>query len=182
MTPAIETIYAPLGYRVNLTQAAGTKISELVTTTVILRQAGNEKINLEGQLIADSPAAHLNDPCAPGLHGAVWKLDVPVTGTVLTAYMYVDAITTGPEAAFASAKIQFCLPSPLGTPSGAQFLFLLFDVKKVFSNPPSRADRIWRGSVHARTRQTLRTRTPPRKPRARLAFRPGSASRSLPRA
>ena len=141
---AKDTIYAPLGYRVNLNQAVGGKIGD-VLATFILRNGGNAPVDVEGQVIADNPAAHPSDPCAPGLHQAVWKLNVTVTGTPLTIYVYVDAITAGPEAAFASAKIEFCL-DPIGTPPGAQLIFAFFNVDGVFTNPPNKAPRVWRAT------------------------------------
>jgi hypothetical protein len=137
-----DTIYAPLGYGVNLSQPAGTKIGD-VSARLILRSGGNAEVDVNGRVVADNPANHPNDPCAPGVHGAVWNLNVTVAGTPLTVPIYVDAVTTGPEATFASAKIQFCLAGPIGTPAGAQLEFAFFDVNGVFTNPSNTADRIW---------------------------------------
>jgi hypothetical protein len=142
---AKDTIYAPPGYVVNLTQPVGTKIGE-VSATLILRDAGNAQVDVTGEVLADNPALHPSDPCSPGLHQAVWKLNITVAGTPLTVYVYVDSVTAGPEAAFASAKIQLCLAGPIGTPAGAQLLFALFDVNGVFTNPSNTADRIWRAT------------------------------------
>jgi hypothetical protein len=142
---AKDTIYAPLGYGVNLSQAAGTKIGD-VSARLILRGGGNAEVDVEGQVIADNPALYTSNPCAPGLHAAVWKLNITVAGSPLTVPIYVDAVTAGPEAAFASAKIQLCLAGPIGTPAGAQLLFALFDVNGVFTNPPNTSDRIWRAT------------------------------------
>ena len=139
---AKDTIYAPLGYGVNLSQPAGTKIGD-VSARLILRQGGNAEVDVEGQVIADNPAGYANNLCAPGLHGAVWRLNITVAGTPLTVPIYVDAVTAGPEATFASAKIQLCLAGPIGTPAGAQLLFAFFDVNGVFTNPPTADDRIW---------------------------------------
>jgi hypothetical protein len=139
---AKDTIYAPLGYGVNLSQAAGTKIGD-VSARLILRNGGNAEVDVDGQVIADNPALYQTNPCAPGLHGAVWKLNITVAGTPLTVPIYVDAVTAGPEATFASAKIQLCLAGPIGTPAGAQLLFAFFDVNGVFTNPSNTTDRIW---------------------------------------
>ena len=142
---AKDTIYAPLGYGVNLSQAAGTKIGD-VSARLILRQGGNAEVDVEGQVIADNPALYVNNPCTrnPSPHGAVWKLNITVAGSPLTVPIYVDQVTAGPEAAFASAKIQLCLAGPIGTRDGAQLLFVLFDVNGVFTNPSNTSDRIWR--------------------------------------
>ena len=142
---AKDTIYAPLGYGVTLGQPVGTKVGD-VDATLILRGGGNAQVDVQGQVIADDPALHTSNQCAPGLHGAVWKLNITVAGTPLTVPMYVDAVTAGPEAAFASAKIQLCLAGPIGTPAGAQLLFALFDVNGVFRNPANTTDRLWRAT------------------------------------
>jgi hypothetical protein len=144
---AKDTIYAPPGYQVNLSQAAGTKIGD-VSARLILRGGGNAEVDVEGEVVVDNPALYLNNPCTrnPAPHGAVWKLNITVAGTPLTVPIYVDAVTAGPEAAFASAKIQLCLAGPIGTPAGAQLLFAFFDVRSVFTNPPTNANRIWRAA------------------------------------
>jgi hypothetical protein len=139
---AKDTIYAPLGYGVNLSQAAGTKIGD-VSARLILRGGGNAEVDVDGQVIADNPALYQTNQCAPGLHAAVWKLNITVAGTPLTVPIYVDPVTAGPEATFASAKIQLCLAGPIGTPAGAQLLFAFFDVNGVFTNPSNTQDRIW---------------------------------------
>jgi hypothetical protein len=138
---AKDTIYAPLGYGVNLTATPGTKIGD-VSARLILRSGGNAEVDVDGEVVADNPALYQSNPCAPGLHGAVWKLNITVAGTPLTVPIYVDT-TAGPEATFASAKIQLCLAGPIGTPAGAQLLFAFFDVNGVFTNPSNTTDRIW---------------------------------------
>ena len=139
---AKDTIYAPLGYGVNLSQAPGTQIGD-VSARLILRGGGNAEVDVDGRVVADNPANHPNDQCAPGLHQAVWNLNITVAGTPLTVPLYVDAITTGPEATFASAKVQLCLAGPIGTPAGAQLEFAFFDVNGVFTTPSSTTDHVW---------------------------------------
>jgi hypothetical protein len=142
---AKDTIYAPLGYGVNLTQPVGTKIGD-VSARLILRSGGNAEVDVEGQVVSDNPALHTSNACAPGLHAAVWRLNITVAGTPLSVPIYVDPVTAGPEAAFASAKIQLCLAGPIGTPAGAQLLFAFFDVNGVFTNPANTTTRIWRAT------------------------------------
>ena len=142
---AKDTIYAPPGYGVNLSQPVNTKIGD-VSARLILRNGGNAEVDVDGQVVADNPALHTSNACAPGLHAAVWKLNITVAGTPLSVPIYVDPVTGGPEAAFASAKIQLCLAGPIGTPAGAQLLFAFFDVSGVFTNPPTTTDRIWRAT------------------------------------
>jgi hypothetical protein len=141
-----DAIYAPLGYGVSLTAAPNTKIGE-VNATLILRGGGNAQVDVKGQVVADNPATYAAQAqqCtqSPTLPEAVWRLDVTVAGTPLHVPIYVSH-TAGAEAAFASAKIQFCLAGPIGTPAGAQLLFALFDVNGVFTSPANTSDRLWR--------------------------------------
>ena len=139
------TIYVPLGYGVNLTQPVGTPIGD-INALLVLRQAGNAQVEVEGTVVADSPANYppASNQCTPGeTHEAVWRVDVMVAGTPLRVPIYVDHVSAGPEAAFASAKIQLCLAGPIGTPAGAQLYDAVFDAKGVFTNPASTQPRIW---------------------------------------
>lgn len=141
-----DQIYAPLGYGVNLSAPVNTKVGD-VEATLVLRNGGNAEVDVEGQVVADNPALYTAQAqqCTQSATPpeAVWRLDVTVAGTPLRVPIYVNR-TTGPEAAFASAKIQLCLAGPVGTPAGAQLLFALFDVNGVFTNPSTTTDRIWR--------------------------------------
>src|SRR6185503_1621531 len=57
--------------------------------------------------------------------------------------IFVDH-SMGPDAAFSSVKIQFCLQGPIGTPAGAQLLDAFFDIGSVFTSPANTQDRVWR--------------------------------------
>ena len=143
---AKDTIYVPPGYGVNLTQPVGTKIGD-IGAILVLRQAGDAQVQVTGAVTADSPANYppASNQCTPGQsHEAVWRADVTVAGTPLRVPMYVDHVSAGPEAAFASAKIQLCLAGPIGTPAGAQLIDAVFDVQGVFTNPASSDRRVWR--------------------------------------
>jgi hypothetical protein len=142
---AKDTIYVPLGYQMNLTQAVGARIGTF-TGGAILRSGGNTEPGISGNVVADSPANYppATNTCTPGqAHEAVWRLDFTLAGTAQSVPIYVDRVTVGPEALFASAKLQFCLQGPVGTTSGSQILFLLLDVTGVFTNPPNTSPRIW---------------------------------------
>ena len=141
---AKDTIYVPLGYQMNLTQAAGTNIG-VAAIDAILRDAGGEA-SVSSELVVDSPANYppATNTCTPGLtHEAVWRLDFTLAGMPQSVPIYVDRVTVGPEALYASAKLQFCLQGPVGTTSGSQVLSLLLDVEGVFTNPAGTAPRIW---------------------------------------
>jgi hypothetical protein len=142
---AKDTIYVPLGYQMDLTQAVGTKIGTF-SGGAILRSGGNTEPEISGDLVVDSPANYppATNACTPGqAHEAVWRIDFTLAGTPQSVPIYVDRVTVGPEALFASAKLQFCLQGPVGTTSGAQVLFLLLDVDGVFTSPPNTSPRIW---------------------------------------
>jgi hypothetical protein len=142
---AKDTIYVPLGYQTNLTQTVGAKIGTF-TGGAILRSGGNTEPEISGNVVADSPANYppATNTCTPGqAHEAVWRLDFTLAGTPQTVPIYVDRVTVGPEALFASVKLQFCLQGPVGTTSGSQILFVLLDLTGVFTNPPTTSPRIW---------------------------------------
>ena len=148
---AKDTVYVPLGYGVNLTQAPGTKIGD-VSGDLILHNVGNAHAEIkasESHIFADNPAnwtAQAAQCTGQPSHEAVWRLDIVIAGNPLHIPLYVDHVTTAPENTFAAAKIQLCLPSPVDpqAPGGAQLVFAFFDVNGVFTNPTSAGDRIWR--------------------------------------
>lgn len=145
---AKDTIYVPLGYQLNLSQAAGMTIGS-VSALVILRDGGDAQVEVKGTVTVDSPANYppASNSCTPGQsHEAVWKLNVTIAGTPLTVPVYVDHVTVGPEAAFASAKLQLCLAGPIGTPAGAQLLLAEFVVRGVFTNPMTVGYHVWRAT------------------------------------
>ena len=142
---AKDTIYAPLGYQATLTQAPGTNLGT-VDATLILRQGGNATADASGPVVVDSPAnwgPQATQCTGTATHEAVWRLDITVAGTPLKVPIYVDH-AAGPEAAFSSVKIQFCLAGPIGTPAGAQLLDAFFDIQGVFTSPANTQPRVWR--------------------------------------
>jgi hypothetical protein len=143
---AKDTIYVPLGYQADLTQAPGTKIGD-VDATLILRGGGNATATATGPVIVDSAAnwAPQATQCTgTATHESVWRLDITIAGSPLKVPIFVDH-STGADATFSSVKIQFCLQGPIGTPAGAQLLDAFFDVQSVFTSPANTQDRVWRG-------------------------------------
>ncbi len=141
---AKDTIYVPLGYQMNLSQAVGAKIGTLGGDAIL--RTGGTTPQISGSVVVDNPASYppATNACTPGqTHEAVWRLDFTLAGAPTSVPVYVDHVTVGPEALYASAKLQFCLQGPVGTPSGAQVLDLLFGLTSVFTNPPNTAQRIW---------------------------------------
>jgi hypothetical protein len=143
-------IYVAPGYNVTLGQPAGTTIGSVVAGVQVL-DLGPNRIPLTGTVTVDSPANHPADPCAPGLHEAVWTLNAALPGQPVNPIpVYVDH-TTGAEAAFSSARLIVCfrdptLPptDPRRAPSGLKFLDAAFTVRGVFGNPSRAGTPPWR--------------------------------------
>jgi hypothetical protein len=144
---AMSTVYVPRGYRVTLGQAAGTELGNL-SGEVKVAALGGSRHEVEGPVRVDNPANYVNNPCSPGMHEAVWVIEFSLLGNAFRLPMYVDRVTTGPEAAYASARIQVCFPSPYipppqGSPSGASLIVAAFSVRGVFRSPTSRGTHPW---------------------------------------
>jgi hypothetical protein len=145
----VITIYSPLGYGVTLTQAPGTKIGDL-DAIVLVRALANARVPIEGTVTARDPAQYVSNPCSPGLHQAVWLIETQLAGNPLQIPAYVDRVTSGAEAQFASARIRICLaspyvPPPQGAAAGASLIVAAFSVNGVFSNPSTRGSYPWNG-------------------------------------
>jgi hypothetical protein len=146
---AIGTIYSPRGYGVTLGQAPNTQLGSL-SGVVKVGALGNARVNVEGTVKTDNPANYVTNTCAPGTHEAVWLLEFTVSGNSFRIPIYVDRISTGPEAAYASARMVVCLSSPYvappqGAPQGASLLIAAFSIRSVFTNPRTRGSYPWNG-------------------------------------
>jgi hypothetical protein len=146
---AAATVYSPPGYGVTLGQPAGTQLGTL-SANVKVAALNNARFDVTGTVKTDNPANYLTNPCSPGAHEAVWILEFNLLGATVRLPMYVDRVTAGPEAAFASAKMMVCfsspyVPPPQGAPSGASVLIAAFSVRGVFTNPRPRGSYAWNG-------------------------------------
>jgi hypothetical protein len=132
---AKATIYTPNGFATDVSQAIGSKLGT-VKANVIAKGLGGIPLKLTGTIETDNPANYVANPCAPGTHQAVWLMVLTASNQTLKVPMYVDSITSGPEAAFASMKIQVCLPSPDVPPEqgGATFGAKLVTAQLNFSS------------------------------------------------
>src|SRR5436305_4534802 len=84
---AVVQIYVPTGYSIEAS-ATGTNLGA-ASGTVFARDVGLT-LPLEGTVVADDPANHTADPCAPGSHFAVWILNLSIAGNVIAVPIYVD--------------------------------------------------------------------------------------------
>jgi hypothetical protein len=113
---------------------------------------GQNALQLAGPVKAENPAAYVANPCAAGTHEGVWTLNAALPGQPASPIpVYVDH-TTGPDAAFGSAKLQICFrdPSlppgdPRRSPNGTKFLNAAFTLEKgIFGNPVAPGQKLWR--------------------------------------
>jgi hypothetical protein len=140
-------IYAPAGYTANLSAAAGTNIGS-VDATGFARDTGLT-LPLTGNVVTDNPANYTSNPCAPGVHAAVWILNLSVAGQAIQLPVYVDP-TSGAETALGSVELVTCLGPPdvpQGTPGrspfGTQLLDAKFTVNNVLTTPGQSALLHW---------------------------------------
>ena len=147
----VLNIYAPVGYGVSLTQSPGTRIGDL-EAIVLVRALANARVPIQGTVTTRDPGAYVSPtqfPCGQGVrHDAVWEIQASLAGSPLTIPIYVDRVTSGPEAQFASARMRICLASPYvappqGAPSGSSLIVAAFSVAGVFSNPSTRGSYPW---------------------------------------
>lgn len=146
---AAIVIYSPLGYGVTLGQAVGTQLGTIDAVVKLPIGGTFVRAPFEGTVKTDNPATYVSNPCSPGTHEAVWVIEGTLAGNTIRIPMYVDRVTSGPEAAFASARIRLCLPSPYippsqgGAASGASVIAAAFSVDGVFRNPTARGSFPW---------------------------------------
>jgi hypothetical protein len=145
-TTAAVNIYSPLGYGVNLAQAPGTRIGDL-EAIVLIRALGGARVPLQGTVTARDPGAFVSPtqfPCGGGVrHEAVWLIEGTLNNTPIQIPIFVDRVTSGAEAQFASAKMRICLPSEQASTTGATLIVAAFSVTGVFSNPNTRGTYPW---------------------------------------
>ena len=146
-------IYAPAGYKANLSKTAGTTIGDVIAHVKIFDLSQNT-FTLSGPVKADSPANYpaATNLCTPGVtHEAVWTLNAALPSQPANPIpVYVDH-TSGAEASFSAVKMTVCfrdpnLPAgdPRRSPNGTKFLDAAFTVKGVFTNPSGAGEQAWR--------------------------------------
>jgi hypothetical protein len=132
--PGRITVYSPPGYGVKLGHPAGRRMGSLLGV-LRLRE---EEHQATGVITAENPANHLTNSCAPGAHDAVWMLEFEASPYRFRVPVYVDRVTTGPEASHASARMLICfaspyVPPPQGAPAGLTLGGMSFGVADVFT-------------------------------------------------
>ena len=147
--PFRVVVYVPPGYAASLVQPPGTALGT-VTGQIQAKQLSNDaRVPVTGTITADTPAVHTGTPQSIACVGAgnsvdaVYILVLAAAGQELRVPMYVTAITGGPDAAFASAKLTLCLPSPDvpvaqgGANLGAKLIQANLRLSSLFTTPPA---------------------------------------------
>lgn len=138
------TIYVAQGYKFTLGQAPGSPIGDLFGTVLRRATGSGNLVRLTGSVNVGNATDWVTQATlctGTPTHQAFWVMNGTFAGNALQIPIFFDTITTGPEAAFASAKLQVCFQSPYvpaaagGTPAGAQLVTTLFSIAPVFKNP-----------------------------------------------
>lgn len=139
------TLYAPRGYGVKLDHPADTELGTVIAF-VRTGSLSAPRVAVQGRVKADNPADYVSNTCAPGSHDAVWRVDFILAGTAYRVPLYVDRLTSGPEAAYASARLQLCLASPyVARPQAVSLTYADLTIDDVFTNPGQQGTYAWNG-------------------------------------
>ena len=136
------TMYVPSGYALDTTARAGTVIGSVSLGFY----TDSTLVSGDGDVIVGDRSLYLADPCSPGLHAAVWRLQAYLGGHNVEVPIYVDA--TGPDlAAIASYTLSACFPAPSAN-GGMRLNGLGIGLTKgTLTNPLTRGQFIWRALV-----------------------------------
>ena len=125
------------------------------TATVLLTDR-NRIVNAKGTLQAGTASQfsrQATECTGRAAHSATWVLTLNAAGTTLRVPIFVDTISSGPIAAFASATLELCLgapDTPRATPGrpplGAKVLTLTLNVRAV-KNPATGGTYRWRATA-----------------------------------
>ena len=173
---AKDTIYAPLGYGVNLSQAAGNKIGD-VSARLILRNGGNAEVDVDGQRHRrQSRELPGTTSVLPALHQAVWNLNITVAGRrspFRSTSTQSQPAQRRRSLRRRSSSVSRARSGLLRAPSSTS----RSSTSTAFSRtPPTRATG-YGARPSRRTWPGRRSRTRPGRPRGRPSFQDESASR-----
>jgi hypothetical protein len=140
-------ILVPAGFSGNFASTPGTQLGTL-EGSVIAGAFGGATVPVAGTIVAGDPTnatlkATAKQCTGVETHQAIWLLNVTAAGQSLPAPvpLFLDAVSTPPFNAFASASIQLCLPPP----PLASFQIKLLEASLIVGNtsntfaPPSAA-------------------------------------------
>lgn len=136
-------LYVPLGYQATLTQAPNATIGQVVAEANARAISPEARLPLTGTIVAVTPTP--TNPCTGTRPTAQWELRLTAAGQTLTIPAYVDRVTTGPEATFASHRIVFCLQPQSQAQFQAKLLEARLTLQGVFTAPATPAQQVWSG-------------------------------------
>jgi hypothetical protein len=128
-------VYIPSGYRVDLSSPPGTAVGLVVAWSGFGGHIG--------RLTADAPSTHIGNACAPGLHQAVWLMELDAGAVERPVPLFIDR-TTGAETGLGGYRVEACLPS--ATETGRRIAMLELDFDQL-TNPPRAGAYTWRAFV-----------------------------------
>jgi hypothetical protein len=152
-------IYVPLGYTGQLVPQEGAQLGTVTARAQANAISPDAILELTGGIVGDPTFTTQEYPTATGclaLAGvttppaAVYRLVLSAAGQTIPVPLYVVPITSGPEAAFASAKLISCLASPYipaaagGAPFGAKLLSANLTFPSLFTAPSGAGELRWR--------------------------------------
>jgi hypothetical protein len=151
-------IYVPQGYTSSLVPQEGAQIGTASAQIIATSISNDAVVPVTGRIVGDSftPAKYptgfgcvFGGPPTGTIDG-VWVLELTAAGQTLRVPMYVQTITAGPEAAFASGKLTTCLPSPYPEAGaaratlGAKLINAQLTLPSLFANPATGGAYRWR--------------------------------------
>jgi len=142
-------ILSPAGYTVNLSQAPGTQIGTL-DGSVIAGELGGVTVPVTGTIVVGDPSnpdlqATAMQCTGVATHAAIWLLNVAAGGQSLPAPvpLFVDPITSGNFAPFASSSVELCLPPPPLASFQIKLLDATLHTTGVYSGPSTPGTGRW---------------------------------------
>ena len=149
--PHMISIYLPPRYVANLGQSPGTQIGTVTAGVQALQVSDAVIPNVSGTVVTDAPSKYATNTCAPGMHAAVWLLQLTVQGAIYDVPAYVDR-ASGDETLFSAVKVVLCFANPYDeavSGTRAPFGVKLVDAKVtlsagMFTNPTSAGSYVWR--------------------------------------
>jgi hypothetical protein len=151
-------IYVPQGYTSSIVPQEGQQIGTATAQVNATAISPDAIVPVAGRIVGDSftPAKYpqgfgcvFGGPPTGTIDG-VWRLELTAAGQTLIVPMYAQAITSGPESAFASAKLTTCLPSPYPEAGaaraalGAKLINASLTLPGMFANPATGGVYRWR--------------------------------------
>lgn len=147
-------VYVPQGYTSSLVPQAGQAVGTVAAVINATAISPDALVPVTGNITGDTydatkypqGAACVGEPTIDG----VWRLELTAAGQTLIVPMYVQAIDSGPLAAFASGRLTACLPSPYPEAGaaraalGAKLVSADLTTRGIFTNPTTRGAYRWR--------------------------------------